>query len=50
MEREAAAAAVEDDLAQACGALNAAAARLVSVLARALETKAHEGEGIYSPE
>ena len=50
MEREAAAAAVEDDLAQACGAFNAAAARLVSVLARALETKAHEGAGIHSPE
>ena len=49
-EREAAAKAVEDDLAQACGALNAATARLVSVLARALEARAHEGTGIHSPE
>ena len=37
-------------MAQACGALNAATGRLVSLVARALESGAHEGTGIHSPE
>ena len=48
--REAEAGAIEDELAQVCGVLNAATARLVSLLARALESGAHEGTGIHSPE
>ncbi len=42
--------AIEDEMAQVCGALNAASSRLVSLVARALATGAHEGTGIHSPE
>ena len=48
--REAEAEAIEEELAQACGALNAATARVVSLVARALHTAAFEGTGIHSPE
>jgi hypothetical protein len=48
--QEAGAKAVEDEMAQVCGALNATTGRLVSLIARALETGACEGTGIHSPE
>jgi len=49
-EREAEATAIEDDLAQVCGALNATTGRLVSLVGKALETEAFGGSGIHSPE
>ena len=49
-DREAEVGAIEDEMAKVCGVLNAATSRLVSLVARALETGAHEGTGIYSPE
>jgi hypothetical protein len=49
-EREAEADAVEAEMAKACGALNAATGRLVSLLARALEGGADQATGIHSPE
>ena len=42
--------AIEEELGRVCGALNAASSGLVSLVARALETGAHEGTGIHSPE
>ncbi|MDP8991904.1 MAG: 13E12 repeat family protein, partial [Actinomycetota bacterium] len=48
--KEAEADAVEAEMAEVCGALNAATGRLVSLLARAMETGATEGTGIHSPE
>lgn len=49
-DREQEADAIEEEIAQVCGTLNATAGRLVSLIARALETKACEGTGIHSPE
>ncbi|HSH60937.1 MAG TPA: DUF222 domain-containing protein, partial [Acidimicrobiales bacterium] len=49
-QREAEAAALEGELAEVCGALNAATARLVALVGQALETGACEGTGIHSPE
>ncbi len=48
--REQEANAIEEEMAQVCGALNAAAGRLVSLIARALDTGACEGTGIHSAE
>ena len=48
--QEAGAKAVEEEMAQVCGALNATTGRLVLLIARALETGACEGTGIHSPE
>nr|MBA2752015.1 DUF222 domain-containing protein [Actinomycetota bacterium] len=48
--QEAEAKAVEDEMAQVCGALNATTGRLVLLIARALESGACEGTGIHSPE
>jgi hypothetical protein len=49
-QREAEATALEGELAEVCGALNAATARLVALVGQALETGACEGTGIHSPE
>jgi len=49
-EREAKATAVQAEMAQVCGALNATTARLVSLVGKALETEAFQGTGIHSPE
>ncbi|HSH59229.1 MAG TPA: DUF222 domain-containing protein [Acidimicrobiales bacterium] len=48
--REQEANAIEEEMAQVCGTLNAAAGRLVSLIARALDSRACEGTGIHSPE
>lgn len=48
--RDGEAKAIEEEMAQACGALNATAGRLVALIARALDTGAFEGTGIHSPE
>ena len=47
---EAGAESVEEEMAQVCGALNAATGRLVSLIARALQSGACEGTGVHSPE
>jgi len=49
-DREADAGAIEEELAMVCGTLNVATARVVSLVARSLETGACEGTGIHSPE
>ncbi|MDQ6911090.1 MAG: hypothetical protein M3Z84_09975, partial [Actinomycetota bacterium] len=48
-EREAAVEELEIEMASLCGIVNAATGRLVSVVARALETGAWEQSGIRSP-
>jgi len=42
--------AIEEEMAQVCGTLNATAGRLVALIARALASGACEGTGIHSPE
>jgi hypothetical protein len=49
-EREAEAAALEAELARACGTANMAAAHQVELIARALENGSYAGAGIRSPE
>lgn len=49
-ERESDCEAIEAEIAEVCGVLNAAAGRLVILIARALATDAWEGTGIHSPE
>jgi len=49
-EREAEAERLEAEMAEACGVLHAATARLVALIARVLETKAWQGFGIRSPQ
>lgn len=49
-EREAEAARLEAELAEVCGVLNAATARLVGLVAEVLATEAWQGWGIRSPE
>ena len=48
--RELEANALEEKMAQGCGTLNAATARLVSLVGQVLTTGAFEGTGIHSPE
>ena len=48
--REAEAARLEAEMAQVCGVLNAATARLVGLVAQVLGTEAWQGWGIRSPE
>ncbi len=48
--REGDATAIEDEIAEVCGALNATTGRLVFLIARVLDTGAYEGTGIHAPE
>ncbi len=49
VEREVEAARLEAEMAEVCGVLNAATARLVALVARVLATEAWHGWGIRSP-
>ncbi|HEX2192064.1 MAG TPA: hypothetical protein VHH09_02640, partial [Acidimicrobiales bacterium] len=49
-ERERDAARLEAEMAEVCGLLNAATARLVGLIGQVLGTEAWEGFGIHSPE
>ena len=49
-DREGEAAALEAEMAQVCGVLNAATGALVGLIEKALDTGAYAGAGVRSPE